>query len=156
MAETNDGVVELVCKADPGGNELQVQDRELASPAWDPTLRWLGGQKSSHRSDVRTSRDLSCHVTSLISRDLDHGTWRGSNPPFQNPGYAHEADVDADSSCNSRSLTENDVAGASLNGKDPTRLTIPQLKRWLLCRDASTKGKKVNLVARSVQKFKAM
>ena len=44
-----------------------------------------------------------------------------------------EADVDADSSGSSRSLTENDVAGASLNGKDPTRLTVPQLKRWLLC-----------------------
>ena len=67
-----------------------------------------------------------------------------------------EANVDADSSCNSRTLTENDVAGASLNGKDPTRLTIPQLKRWLLCRDASTKGKKADLVARSVHKFKAM
>ena len=67
-----------------------------------------------------------------------------------------EADVDADSSSNSRSLTEKYVSGASLNGKDPTRLTIPQLKRWLLCRDASTKGKKADLVARSVRKFKTM
>ena len=67
-----------------------------------------------------------------------------------------EADVDADSSCSSRSLSENDVAEASLNGKDSTRLTIPQLKRWLLSRDASTKGKKADLVARSVGKFKAM
>ena len=67
-----------------------------------------------------------------------------------------EAEVDADSSCNSRSLTENDVTGASLNGKDPKRLTILQLKRSLLCRDASTKGKKADLAARSVRKFKAM
>ena len=32
-----------------------------------------------------------------------------------------------------------DIPGASL--KDPGTLKIPQLKRWLQCRKASTKGK---------------
>ena len=45
-------------------------------------------------------------------------------------------------------LKENDVAGASLNGKSPVQLKIPELKRWLQCRDASTKGKKSDLVRR--------
>ena len=38
--------------------------------------------------------------------------------------------------------------GASLCGRDPSTLTIPQLKRWLQCRQASLKGKKPDLVAR--------
>ena len=42
----------------------------------------------------------------------------------------------------SRTLMEDDIAGASLNGRDPSQLTIPMLKRWLQCRDTSTKGKK--------------
>ena len=45
-------------------------------------------------------------------------------------------------------LSEADVPGASLNGRNPADLTIPQLKRWLQCRDAPTKGKKADLVAR--------
>ena len=39
-------------------------------------------------------------------------------------------------------LSENEVPGAALNGRDPVVLTVPQLKRWLQCRNASTKGKK--------------
>jgi len=30
-------------------------------------------------------------------------------------------------------LTESDIPGASLDGTDPTKLNIPQLKRWLAC-----------------------
>ena len=45
-------------------------------------------------------------------------------------------------------LSEKDVPGASLNGRDPVVLTVLQLKRWLQCRNASTKGKKADLVAR--------
>ena len=45
-------------------------------------------------------------------------------------------------------LAKNDVAGASLNGRSPSQLTVPQLKRWLQCRGTSTKGRKGNLVAR--------
>ena len=33
--ETNDGVVELVCRVDPGGSEVELQDGELSSPACD-------------------------------------------------------------------------------------------------------------------------
>ena len=52
-----------------------------------------------------------------------------------------ESDEDA-------SLVESDIAGASLNGRKPEELTVPQLKRWLQCRKASLKGKKSDLVAR--------
>ena len=45
-------------------------------------------------------------------------------------------------------LNEKDVPGAALYGRDPSILTIPQLKRWLECRKAPTKGKKADLVAR--------
>ena len=31
-------------------------------------------------------------------------------------------------------LTEDDVDGASLRGKSPSDLTIPELRRWLSCR----------------------
>ena len=37
-AETNDGVVELVGQADPGGSEVEFQVRELSSPACDILL----------------------------------------------------------------------------------------------------------------------
>ena len=60
---------------------------------------------------------------------------------------------DDDEACSSgaqRVLTENDIPGASLNGKNPKDLKIPQLKRWLQCRNASVKGKKAELVARYV------
>lgn len=45
-------------------------------------------------------------------------------------------------------VSEKAVPGAALNGRSPASLTIPELKRWLLCRDASLKGKKADLVAR--------
>ena len=45
-------------------------------------------------------------------------------------------------------LREDEVPGASLKGRDVGSLKIPQLKRWLLCRRASTKGLKADLVAR--------
>ena len=47
-------------------------------------------------------------------------------------------------------LHEDEVPGASLKGRDVGSLKIPQLKRWLLCRRASTKGLKADLVARYV------
>ena len=45
-------------------------------------------------------------------------------------------------------LNESDIPGAALNGRNPAVLTIPQLKRWLQCRNAPTKAKKADLVAR--------
>ncbi len=45
-------------------------------------------------------------------------------------------------------LTENDVPGASLRGRKPEELKIPELKLWLNCRGAPTKGKKADLVER--------
>ena len=45
-------------------------------------------------------------------------------------------------------VNEKDVPGASLCGRDPSTLTIPQLKCWLQCWQASLKGKKPDLIAR--------
>ena len=46
-------------------------------------------------------------------------------------------------------LDESDIAGASLNGKSPSELSVTQLKRWLACRGAPvTRGKKPELIER--------
>ena len=45
-------------------------------------------------------------------------------------------------------LNESNIPGASLGGRDPSSLKIAELKQWLLCRNASTKGKKADLVLR--------
>ena len=47
-----------------------------------------------------------------------------------------------------RSLSEADVPGASLNGRKPEQLKIPELKLWLACRRAPTRGRKADLVER--------
>ena len=54
-------------------------------------------------------------------------------------------DEDDDDSC---FLNEEQVPGASLRGRDVATLKVPELKRWLQCRRASTKGLKSDLVAR--------
>ena len=68
MAETNDGIIEPVCYAHPGGSEVELQDRKLSSPACN---------ECSDKQDVTL-------VTSPSSCDMV------SNHPFQNPGYTHE------------------------------------------------------------------
>ena len=45
-------------------------------------------------------------------------------------------------------LTEADIPGASLDGKRPEELNVPQLKRWLACRGAPVSGKKPELIDR--------
>ena len=47
-------------------------------------------------------------------------------------------------------LCEDEVPGASLRGRDVGSLKIPELKRWLQCRRAPTKGLKADLVARYI------
>ena len=49
-----------------------------------------------------------------------------------------------------KDLTEDDVPGASLNGRRPEQLKVPELKLWLACRAAPTRGKKAVLVERQV------
>jgi hypothetical protein len=44
--------------------------------------------------------------------------------------------------------TDTSIPGASLNGRDPASLKIPELKCCLDCRQASTSGKKADLVLR--------
>ena len=53
-----------------------------------------------------------------------------------------------DSDDNSVFLHEDDVPGASLGKRDVGVLKIPEPKRWLQCRRASTKGLKADLIAR--------
>ena len=56
-------------------------------------------------------------------------------------------------------LAEDDVPGASLQGRNPELLKVPELKRWLQCmrwlqcRRASTKGRKTELIARYSNKL---
>jgi len=45
-------------------------------------------------------------------------------------------------------LSEDDIQGASLRGKTPRQLTIPELKRWFSCR----KGAKLSGTKRSLVK----
>ena len=63
-----------------------------------------------------------------------------------------ENDTDGDRgtklSTNFSCLRENDIPGASLGDRDPNSLKILELKCWLICRNASTKGKKADLVLR--------
>ena len=59
-------------------------------------------------------------------------------------------DQNDDDSC---SLNEEQVPGASLRGRDVATLKVPELKRWLLCRRASTKGLKSDLIARYFNEF---
>ena len=47
-------------------------------------------------------------------------------------------------------LTEEDVPGASLKGRSPDSLTVPELKRWLACRGARRHGRKPELIQRFV------
>ena len=47
-------------------------------------------------------------------------------------------------------LQEKDSPDASLCGRDPSELKIPELKQWLAYRGAPLKGKKSDLVARFV------
>lgn len=45
-------------------------------------------------------------------------------------------------------LNESDVPGASLKGRNPGMLTVPELKRWLACRGALRGGRKADVVLR--------
>ena len=45
-------------------------------------------------------------------------------------------------------LTEKDILGAALNGRDPAILMVPELKRWLVCPNVPTEGRKADLIAR--------
>ena len=59
-----------------------------------------------------------------------------------------ETDIDNDEDDAVLLLTESDIPGASLDGKDPSELNVPQLKRWLNCRGAPVNGKKPELIQR--------
>ena len=45
-------------------------------------------------------------------------------------------------------LSEFDVSSASLQRRDSGLMKVQELKRWLECRAASTKGRKLDLIAR--------
>ena len=58
------------------------------------------------------------------------------------------SEVDDDSDDDMLLLTEADIPGASLDGKNPNELNVSQLKRWLACRGAPLNGKKPELILR--------
>ena len=66
MVETNDGIVEPVYHADPGGSDVELQDRELSCPACDEC----------------SDKQAVILVTSP--------TLGGIEPPFQNSGYPND------------------------------------------------------------------
>ena len=47
-------------------------------------------------------------------------------------------------------LAEEDIPGAALRGRNPSELKVTEFKRWLMCRGASVKGKKADLIVRYV------
>ena len=61
-AETNDGVVELVCRADPDGSEVELQDRELSFLACDIHVRMYDKCGDEQAGNL---------VTSSLSRDVN-------------------------------------------------------------------------------------
>ena len=52
----------------------------------------------------------------------------------------------ASSECCGQAISEIDIPGASLSGREHNTLKVPAIKRWLQCRSAPTKGKKAQLV----------
>ena len=96
-AKTDDGVVERVCCADPGGSNVEFPDRELLSPAGDecsaeeaetlvtsPTLSTVSQPSSSSSASgaisdvgdllktVATSKDLELVVNALTDEKKHH------------------------------------------------------------------------------------
>ena len=65
-AETNDGIVELVCRVDPGGSEVEPQDRELPSPAYDNMLRRMCGRTSCDNRDMIRNTHSKILATPVI------------------------------------------------------------------------------------------
>ena len=46
---------------------------------------------------------------------------------------------------------ESDIPGASLKGRQPNDLTVPELKRWLSFRAGTVRGTKADLVKRQAR-----
>ena len=63
-AETNNGVVELVCRADPGCSEVEIQDHELLSPACD--LHVYCDKCGDEEAVTLVMSPLSCDVTLIM------------------------------------------------------------------------------------------
>ena len=87
---------------------------------------------------VRDTQEDSCCLsfTSMFSNKPSEETSTESAPKERQAG--------------TRPLGEEDVPGASLGGRTPNSLKILEFKRWLLCRNASIRGKKPDLVLRYV------
>ena len=48
-------------------------------------------------------------------------------------------------------LVEENMPGASLDGRDPSELHVVELKRWLKCRGPNQSGRKRDFVKRLVR-----
>ena len=74
---------------------------------------------------------------------LDSKTWKRG---WEGLGKVNNKEIMASSSSSSAEsniiLTENDIPGASLAGRNPSSLKNEELKFWLRCRGDSLKGLK--------------
>lgn len=74
---------------------------------------------------------------------LDSKTWKQG---WEGLGKVNNKEITASSSSSSAEsniiLTENDIPGASLAGRNPSSLKNEELKFWLRCRGDSPKGLK--------------
>ena len=62
-AETNDSVVELVCRADRGGSEVELRDYELSSPACDMYVHVCCDECGDKQAATLVTSPLSRYVT---------------------------------------------------------------------------------------------
>ena len=103
-----------------------------------------------------TSTGPSCELAASSSQNsLPGGSFMEINADMNSTSAEPSCELAASSSQNSLPccsslvcLHEEDVPGASLNGRGPSQLHVGELKHWLKCRAAATVGKMQDLVKR--------
>ena len=89
-----------------------------------------------------TSTEPTCELAASSSQNsLSGSSFMEVNADMNSTSTEPTCELAA-SSC----LHEEDVPGASVNGRKPSQLHAVELKRWLKCRAATTVGNKQDLV----------
>lgn len=89
------------------------------------------------------SVNLANSAYSLLGIRIIKVTVKGACTLFRVHGHRKLAALSMESA---ELITEKEVPGASLNSRRPEQLKVPELKLWLNCRGAPTKGKRQNLL----------
>ncbi len=97
----------------------------------------LTGSEVAGSSQNPMPGGASCDSVDFLGSDLDCG--EVANFSGNNSGAGRNIMIN---------LTEADIPGASLAGRDPSQLHVVELKRWLKCRGAMVTGRKKDLVKR--------